>query len=182
MAAGRHRAPALIVMAREADKAVSSASASERAARAAEARALYQRLVALLGESPAVLSSNKNAFAAASKLAQYDEALGQWPEAADKLTRLVEVQPKDGRLLRRRPRVLSGRPLRDSARTLANALAGMSSGSEDWLEAKYYQLACLEKIDAGNAARVWQQFQLLFPDVKSPTWGPRFAEMAKGLQ
>jgi hypothetical protein len=179
----QYELPALVVMAREADKAVASASASERAARAAEAQGLYQRLVALLGESSAVLSSNKNAFAATSKLAQYDEELAQWPPAADKLTRLVEVQPKDGRLLRRAGLACYQAGRYEAAlkhwRTL---LTGIPSGSEEWLEAKYYQLACLEKLDADNAAHVWQQFQLLFPDVKSPTWGPRFAEMAKRLQ
>ena len=67
----------------------------------ADAVQLYTRLVTLLGDSPATLSSNKNAFAAALKLAQYDEELERWPQAADRLQRLLEAQPRDRRLLRR---------------------------------------------------------------------------------
>src|SRR5262249_42680752 len=93
--------PALVVMAREADKILDTSSASGRAARIVDAAQLYSRLVALLGDSPATLSSNKNAFAASLKLAQYDEELQRWPQAADRLNRLLEAQPRDRRLLRR---------------------------------------------------------------------------------
>jgi len=60
-------------------------------------------------------------------------------------------------------------------------LAGLESGSDDWLEAKYYQLACLEKTDRANAAKVLEQFQVLFPEIKSATWRPKFAELENSL-
>jgi len=172
--------PALVVTARAADRAVAAASSSARPAKVAEAARIYERLVALLGESPAVLSSNKNALAAASKLAQYDEELGRWQAAADRLARLVEAAPRDRRLLRRAglAEVKAGRNSQAVAhwRTL---LGGLETGSDDWLEAKYYQLACLEQTDRDAAEKVYKQFKVLFPEVKSAAWREKFAELAK---
>jgi hypothetical protein len=175
--------PALVVTARAADQAVADASAAARRAKVAEAARIYGRLVALLGDSPPVLSSNKNALAAASKLAQYDEDLGQWPSAADRLSRLIEAAPRDRRLLRRAglaafkadryPQAL------EHWRTL---LGGLESGSDDWLEAKYYQLVCLEQTDRASAVKVFKQFKVLYPEVKSVAWRERFAELDNKLK
>ena len=60
-------------------------------------------------------------------------------------------------------------------------LAGLASGSDEWLEAKYYQLACLLKTDRPAADKVWQQFKLLFPEVKSAAWQDKFAELEKNF-
>jgi hypothetical protein len=60
-------------------------------------------------------------------------------------------------------------------------LAGLSSGSDEWLEAKYYQLACLLKTDKPAADKVWKQFKLLFPEVKSAAWKDKFAELEKNF-
>ena len=161
--------PALVITARAADAAVESASDADRAARQQEAARVYARLVELLGDSPTVLAASKNALAASSKLAQYDEALGRWPQAADRLQRLVEALPSDRRFLRRAGLATfqSGRHA-DSLEHWRKLLAGLSSGSDEWLEAKYYQLACLLKTDRAPAAdKVWKQFKLLFPEVKS---------------
>jgi hypothetical protein len=57
-------------------------------------------------------------------------------------------------------------------------LGGVSPGSEAWLEAKYHQLACLLQTDRPTAEKVWRQFQLLYPEIKSPAWKDRFAELA----
>jgi hypothetical protein len=57
-------------------------------------------------------------------------------------------------------------------------LGGLSQGSDDWLEAKYYQLACLLRTDRPAAEKVWRQFELLFPEVKSPAWSDKFAQLA----
>jgi hypothetical protein len=174
--------PALVVMAREADKSVASASAAEIAPKIAEASKLYTRLVVLLGDSPAILSSNKNAFAAMMKLAQYDAQSERWPQAADRLNRLLEAQPRDRRVLRRAGLASyhAGR-YAESLDHWRMLIAGLETGSDDWLEAKYYQLACLEKTDRATAAKVLQQFQVLFPEVKSAAWRPKFAELENAL-
>ena len=169
--------PALVIVARAADAAAQSASASDRPAKQEEAAKVYQRLVALLGDSPAALAENKNALAASSKLAQYDEERGRWREAAERLNRLVAALPKDRRLLRRAG--LASFNAADHAAAVAHwrtLLAGVESGSEDWLEAKYYQLACLRQLDPPAAKKVYDQFKLLYPDVPA-AWKEKFAAL-----
>ena len=61
-------------------------------------------------------------------------------------------------------------------------LGGVDSGSEEWLEAKYYQLACLKEADRPTAEKVLQQFKVLFPNVKSPMWRDKFTELEKQLR
>lgn len=175
--------PALVIVARAADAAVAAAPAGERATKQEEAVRVYTRLVTLLGDSPAALTENKNALAASSKLAQYDEERGRWKEASARLNRLVEALPKDRRLLRR-----AGLAAYQAAEYPAalnhwrTLLAGVDGGSEEWLEAKYYQLACLAKTDRPAAKKVYDQFQLLYPDVKSPAWKEKFAELNSQLR
>jgi tetratricopeptide (TPR) repeat protein len=172
--------PALVTAARAADEAVAAASDDERADRLAEAARVYSRLVELLGDSPAVLTSSKNALGASSKLAQYDEALEHWPQAADRLARLVEAQPSDRRLLRRAG-IACVRAERhgDGLEHFRKLLAGLPAGSDDWFEAKYYQLVCLLKTDPAGAEKVFKQFKVLFPDIKSAAWREKFAELEK---
>jgi tetratricopeptide (TPR) repeat protein len=171
--------PALVVAAREADRAADEASAAERPTRAAAAAAIYARLVAKLGDSPAVLAKTKNALAAASKLAEYDEELGRTAEAAARLARIVEAFPTDKNYLRRAG--LAHFAAADYAASLdcwRRLLGGVSPGSEAWLEAKFHQIACLLQTDRPTAEKVWRQFQLLYPEIKSPAWKDRFAELA----
>jgi hypothetical protein len=172
--------PALVITARAADAAAESASEADRAARQEAASRVYARLVELLGDSPTVLATSKNALAASSKLAQYDEALGRWPQAADRLERLTEALPSDRRFLRRAgiATFQTGRHA-ESLEHWRKLLAGLSSGSDEWLEAKYYQLACLLQTDRPAADKVWKQFKLLFPEVKSDAWKDKFAELEK---
>lgn len=174
--------PALILVAREADRAASSAAAEQRGEKRAQARDVYDRLVRLLGESPEALKANKNSLAAASKLAQYDEELAHWPQAAERLWRLVEVLPSDRRLLRRAGLAMFRAGKHDQALACFRTLvAGLPGGSDEWLEAKYYQLACLEKTDPAAAKKVLGQFQVLYPEVKSEAWRERFSQLAARL-
>ncbi len=173
--------PALAAAARAADDAFRAASAADRKKKAAEAARLYARIVELLGDSPAALA-NKNALAASSKLAEYDEELESWEAAAGRLKKLVELQPKDRRLLRRAGIACfqAGQfaVALDYWRTLA---AGLNAGSEEWFEAKYFHLACLEKTDRAAAQNVLKQFRVLYPEVKSAAWRDKFAELAQRL-
>ena len=182
-AGSAYELPALVVTAKAADQSVASATAADRPARLAEAARIYHRLIALLGDSAATFKTNKNAFAAASKLTQYDEELGHWPEAAERLNRLLEAAPSDRRLLRRAglANVQAGRYTEALPHWRA-LVSGLSSGTEDWLEAKYYQLLCLEKTDRAASEKTYKQFKVLFPDVKSAAWRDKFAELEKNVR
>jgi hypothetical protein len=175
--------PGLVILARAADQAVQSAGANEKTAKTTAAAAIYARLVSLFGESPHELSTNKNALAAASKLAQYDELLGRWPQAAERYNRLLAAAPRDRRLLRHAGLACfqAGQYV-ESLEHWRNLLAGTESGSDDWLEAKYYQLTCLAKTDPAAARQVLRQFQVLFPDIKSAVWRDKFAELERQIQ
>ncbi len=180
---GPYELPALVVAARDADRAVVDATAADRPKCVAAAAEIYTRLVAQLGDSPAVLAKTKNALAAASKLAEYDQELGRTKEAAARLARIVEAYPTDKNYLRRAG--LAHFALADYPASLdcwRRLLGGVSSGSDEWLEAKYHQVASLLHTDRPAAEKVWRQFQLLYPEVKSPAWRDKFAELASQFQ
>jgi len=142
----------------------------------------YARLVELLGDSPEQLKTSKNALAASSRHAWYLENHRKWPAAAGRLEKLLAALPNDRGYLRRAAiaQTKSGKPAiaLDHWRKL---LTGHKSGSDAWLEAKYFQIECLLATDRPAAVKVWKQFQLLYPTVESETWGPKFAEISKRL-
>ncbi len=180
-AGSAYELPALVVVARGADEAFQAASPADQAARRREAIAAYARLVQLWGESPEILASKKNALIANSKLAQYEFDSGQFEKAAARLEKIVAAYPSDRKYLRRAglASVQSG----NFAQALPHwdkLTAGSDSASEGWYEAKYYQLLCLTKSDPAAAKKVWRQFQLLHPEIKSSTWKEKFATL--GLQ
>jgi tetratricopeptide (TPR) repeat protein len=174
--------PALVVVAREADRAVDAAAAGDRAAMVDDAEKVYARLVELLGDSPAVLTSTKNALTAAAKLAQYESELGRTKEAASRWSRILEARPDDKNYLRRAGLAhLAAGDYPSALDCWRRLLAGLSQGSDQWLEAKHYQLVCLLHTDRPTAGKVWRQFRLLFPEVKSPAWRDKFEELAKNF-
>lgn len=174
--------PALVIVARQADDSVAAADDSNRQERQQEAAEIYARLAALVGESPEAIKGVKNALAVNSRLAHYHELLGRWKEAAARLDNIVAAMPNDKKYLRRSgiahfqagEYALALEPWR-------KLLGGVENGSEEWLEAKYHQLGCLAKTDRDSAAKVWKQFKLLFPDIKSPAWKEKFAGLEKDL-
>lgn len=170
--------PALILLARAADQAVAKATGPERDPQWAKARAVYARLVALLGETPAALAGNKNALAAASKLAHYDELLERWDEAASRLSQLIAAQPADRRFLRRGAMAsFQAERYADSLASWRTLLGGLEAGTDEWFEAKYYQILCLQRTDPEGARKTLKQFQLLYPRVHSPQWQSKFQAM-----
>jgi hypothetical protein len=174
--------PALIIVARQADAALQAAPEAEKSAQRAAAIGIYRRLVALVGEDADTISSSRNALAANSRLASYLEQEGQWPEAAERLERLVAALPSDRAYLRRAG--LAWHHAAKYAQALPHwrkLLSGLPAGSDDWFEAKYYQLACLQQVEPEDARQSWQQFKLLYPDVKSAAWKDKFAALGKQL-
>jgi hypothetical protein len=170
----------LIIAARQADAAVDAASAADKQARVQEASALYERLAKLVGDSPQDIKGTKNALAVSSRLAGYDESLGRWKEAAARLDRIVAAFKSDKKYLRRAgiAHVRAGNfaAAADHWRTL---LTGLKGGSDEWLEAKHYQITCLLETDPAAAHKVWKQFKLLYPEVKSAVWREKFAALAQ---
>jgi hypothetical protein len=171
--------PALVIVARHADSAVAAAGDSDKQARQEDAAAIYRRLVALVGDSPQAIASAKNALAASSRLAGYDETLGRWKEAAARLDNIVAAYPSDKKYLRRAgiAHVNAG----NHAAALAHwrtLLSGLPAGSDEWLEAKHYQLTCLLATDRAAADKVFKQFKLLYPEVKSAAWKEKFDRLA----
>jgi tetratricopeptide (TPR) repeat protein len=169
-----YEAAALVVLARRAEEEAEAAKGPRDSQAWAQAEALYTRLVEVLGETPQRLAEDKNAAAATSRLARCHEQLGRWPEAAERLNRLVAAFPKDRTLLQRAGRACyeAGQYPQALAhwRTL---LAGLPAGSEAWFEAKYYQVACLVHTDRAAAQRVLRQLEVLYPEVPSELWRTR---------
>lgn len=174
--------PALVIVARQADTAADAADASQKRARQEEARRIYERLTALVGDSPEAIASTKNALAASSRLAGYDESLGRWKEAAARLDKIVAAFPSDKKYLRRAgiAHVNAGNHAA-AVEHWRKLLAGLSGGSDEWLEAKHYQITCLLATDRAAAQKVWKQFNLLYPEVKSAAWKEKFAALEQQI-
>jgi hypothetical protein len=172
--------PGLVIVARQADAALASASDAQRSERREQSVATYRRLVKLLGESSAEIAAKKNALVANSKLAQYEFESGDFAAAAERLEAIVTAYPNDSGYLRRAG--LAWQRVENYARALPHwsvLVAGSSSASDAWYEAKYYQLVCLAKVDPPEARKAWRQFVLLHPEVKSAAWKSPFAELAR---
>lgn len=173
---------ALVTAAKTADAAARLAGDSGPNQAAREAHRIYARLSQLFGDSPQALAEQNNARVAMSKAAQYADQLGDHREAAQRLEKLLDAlsgkEAKDKSYVRRAGLANFSAGQFDSAiphwRTL---LAGVKKGSPDWYEAKYYQLACLAKMDPDKFLSVLRQFQVLYPNVPPP-WKEKIAALA----
>jgi tetratricopeptide (TPR) repeat protein len=178
----RFELPGLITAALQVDRQWGEASEEQRVPLADRGLAIYQRLAILLGDSTEKITSQRNAQVAHSKLAYYAEQLERWEVAEAALERLLAAFPKDKGYLKRAGLATYARQRFDASldywRTL---LAGVAAGTEEWYEAKYYQLACLRETNRNTAAQVFRQFQLLHPNLGGEGWGSRFQELQREL-
>jgi tetratricopeptide (TPR) repeat protein len=174
---------ALIEVSRDVQRRLEAASEADRAKLHEEAYAIYTRLVARLGDSPETAQSQKNARVALARLADHAFATGRYEEAARRLATLLSIDPKNEDYLRQAglANFQAGR-LTEALENWRTLTLGLPRGSEAWLEAKYYQIASLEKTDREEARKTLQQLQLLYPNTNSTTWGPKFAELAERLK
>jgi hypothetical protein len=171
----------LVTAAKSVDEEIKAAGDRTTPAQLEKAHQLYARLSELLGDSPEAIQRDKNARVAASKAAQYAQARGLHAEAARRLEALLAATAAEGTknrdYLRRAAIAHFDAQQFDQAlphwRTL---LAGLSKGSAEWFEAKYYQLACLSRTDPAAYTQVRDQFRLLYPQVPAP-WGAKLAEL-----
>jgi tetratricopeptide (TPR) repeat protein len=140
-------------------------------------------LARALGDSPQVLQEQKNARVAQSKLAYYAAQTGRHDEAAAGYAKLLAVFPKEKDYLRRAG--LATFAAGDFPAALAHwttLLRGLSAGSDEWFEAKYHQIACLAATDKAEAAKVMQQFTLLYPKLGGGSWAAKFRTLAASLK
>ena len=167
--------PALVIVARAADQAVQQSALDQRVAAQQQAQQVYQRLSERLGTSLEILQTNPNARVSLSRQADYAMQLGQFQHAVDQLEQLLIAFPTDRNYLRRA--AMAQWEQGDYAGSLERwraLLAGTSSGTEPWYEAKYYQILCLLETDPEMARKVFEQFRLLDPELGSPPWRGKF--------
>jgi tetratricopeptide (TPR) repeat protein len=173
-----YEVPALVVVAREADKRFEASSSDQRQAALEQAWKVYERLSQRLGDDPQTLQASQNARVALSKAASYAEQLGRHAEAGTKLDRLLAAYPQDKNYLRRAglSHYQSGRYAEALASWRA-LLSGLKDGTDAWYEAKYYQILCLQPTAPETAKKVLRQFRLLHPQLGSPDWQDRFRSL-----
>lgn len=174
--------PALLVLAKQADREVAEAAESSKHAKKVAAVDIYRRLVKYLGDDDAALKAKKNAVAALSKLAQYEFELEMWAQAGPHFQLLLTVAPNDAPVLRMAAICLVKAHEYAKALPLAKRLTNAyPQGSPEWVEAKYYQLLCLKNTDLAEAKGTYKQFKLLYPEVKDPAWKLKFDELDREL-
>jgi hypothetical protein len=167
---------ALVALASAADAAVKNASAPERQApdRQAvleQAAEIYRRLAPLVGETPKIIAEVKNARVVNARLAQYDDELENYRQAAERAERLLAAFPDDRDYLR-----LAGLAsyhagdYEAAVKHLRPLVEGLPKDSAPWHEAKYYQLAALAHVDKSAASEVYKQFLLLYPTADTEPW------------
>lgn len=171
----------LVTAAKTADEELKAAGPRATTAQREKVHQLYARLSDLLGDSPEVLQRDKNARIAASKAAQYAQELGLHQEAARRLESLLAATAAEGTKNRdylRRAAIahFEAQQFAQALPHVRTLLAGLTKGSNDWFEAKYYQLACLARTDPAAYSQVRDQFRLLYPQVPAP-WGPKLAAL-----
>jgi tetratricopeptide (TPR) repeat protein len=173
---------AILVLAKQADRDVAAAPAASKREKTLAAIEIYRRLVSLLGDDEESLKAKKNAMTAAAKLAQYEADLEMWGEAGARFASLLAAAPNDAGILRMAAACLT--KSREYAKALPLCQRLLSAHSQDspaWLEAKYYQLVCLQNTDMPTAKAAYKQFKLLYPMVKDPEWKPKFDALDKVL-
>jgi len=177
-----YQLPALVAMARHTDAAISSAAGQRLLDLQQKARSVYGQLAAVLGDSPQVIASQKNALVANSKLARYLTVLGRHAEAAERMEKILAAYPKDKGYLRRAGLAhYNAGDYEQSIEHWRTLLAGLPKESDGWYEAKYYQIGCLAQFDKPTARKVFDQFALLHPKLGSSAWREKFESLKKLL-
>ena len=165
---------ALMRMVKLREQALQNLSGERRAKATQILYQQLQRLAELLSADP------RQARIAKSKLAEYASELGDHKTAARTLDEVLAMagQGKNKHYLRRAGLAhYEAGQWESSLENWRVLLRGLPRGSDEWYEAKYYQLACLRQLDKARFQSVARQFQVLYPDMGSPTWNRRFAEL-----
>ena len=138
---------------------------------------MYGRLAKHYGKTEESLRNSKNAKIVNSKLAQYAYETGAFAEAADILAIFLRIDAKNRDYLERLglANFQAGR-FDESIEQWRTLLSGLKKGSQEWHQAKYYQIASLAKIDRPKATKVYKQFEVFYPAPPSP-WKRKYFEL-----
>ncbi len=175
--------PGIMLAAKELDAELKGLLQQPRRKEAQEhAKRVYRRLVSLLGDDRTTLQSRSNARVALARLAQLEADTDEQAKSARHWQLLLGAFPQE------RIYLLPAAKASHAAGEFGNSLdcwrrllAGLEKGSDDWLEAKYYQIDCLQHTDPVIAQQVWEQFRLLYPEGGPEVWSPRFRELERKL-
>ncbi|MEZ6106499.1 MAG: hypothetical protein R3B96_10380 [Pirellulaceae bacterium] len=177
-----YRKSGLVYVTRELERRWEAANESQRPAISREAVPAYRTLVSLLGDSPTTLRNERNARVAAQRLGVHAFAAGDMAEALRVYEPLAAAFPTDSTALRGFGLAAYEQGAWDKAvEPWAKLAAGLQSGSAGWYEARYYELDCLRRLRPDDARKVWNQFQLLHPDIPFEPWRTRFQTLAQQL-
>lgn len=166
---------ALLVKSRE--RALKTATGPQRTAHLERLVSLVERLGLLLANRP------DQATIANSKLARYAAALGQHGRAAEILDRLLATpgKSKNKDYLRRAAKAhYQAQNFEDALTHWRTLVLGLKRGSDEWYEAKYYQLSSLKRVNAAQFRRAADQFRLLYPKLGPAAWRDRFRDLLGG--
>lgn len=176
--------PALVARAKLLEDRLASSSASDPPPELLkDLRAVYGQLVRRLGDAPQVLKANRNAQVALAESAHYAALLGDQEEALAAAEKLLAVFPKERRYLKQAAAAcVALQRWKEALPHWRTLLAGLPQSDTAWFEAKYYQLACLAKLDRDQARRVARQFLVLYPEGGQEPWRDRLKTLATQLQ
>jgi hypothetical protein len=173
---------ALIALARLADAALGEATDADRPTRLAAARDAYARLAEALGTTPEAIAASRNALVANARLAGHLESLGRHAEAAARYDAILGAYPKDANYLRRSGLAhFRAGEFAEALDPFETLLAGLEAGSDEWFEAKFYQVSCLARTEPDAAAKVYGQFRALYPELGGRAWRSKFEALGRGL-
>jgi tetratricopeptide (TPR) repeat protein len=151
--------------------------AAKNDAPAEEGYNVYRRLVEVFGTDVETLKTQKNARIASFNLAKYAAAAGKFDEAADAIERVLQTDPKNKRYLKLAAESSFQAGQHDRAvqhyRTLVR---GLPANTDEWYEAKYYQIAALMRSEPAKGKQVLKQFQLMHRDLGAP-WEAKFQQL-----
>ncbi|MFI4876470.1 MAG: tol-pal system YbgF family protein [Blastopirellula sp. JB062] len=171
---------ALVVQALDVDRRLQEKSTLETLNEAFE---IYRQLTQRLGYSPQTLQAKKNARVAAGKFASYAEQIGRRADAAAVIANLTQAFPDDRTYLQQAGRAaFEAGMIEISLEHWRKLLLGLERGSDEWFEAKAFQLACLAKTDPPGARKVLAQFKLLYPAGGPAAWRDKIKSVEQELE
>lgn len=176
----------LLALAGLLESEVKAAAADRRKEAMTRALPVFRRLAQLLGDSPEKLkAANKNAVIASARLTEYALELGQAEEAARQADKLLAAFPLETRYLRWGGLAHYQAGKYEAALNcwapLLTLKGGVAEGSNEYFEAKYHQMLCLQKTNVKLARDVFKTFTIYHPDLGPANWRERFQRLAKDL-
>ena len=184
-AGSRFQLPAMVVAAQAAGADVQGLDAdapdAERRLTLIRARDAYQHLVDMLGDDREALRGSRNAQVALYRLAEYQMRLQTPRQAAANMRKLLEISPQSRPYVLGAARALYQAADYQAALPLWRSLLRGAAVDKQWFEAKYHQIACLQRQDPAKALAVWEQCHALYPHPEAP-WREPLERLGRELR